>query len=367
MAEDPHLRYEAAWHLARNAERTKFDQLLDADDENLRLAGLIALDIALYESWDGLPSGPDVKAIALDTLTKRLADPGSLDAELLLDIVSSIPQPAIADSLQRLVARPDAPVAVKARGLLILRSMSGGVSDELLETAGRHLLEAAEKGEVQLRSNSDWLLLLKLMETGEPNDFAMGQIASLSGHGDTQVRAAALSLARNFGHASAPIAATLWQRLLDTKHPVDRRLEIIGTLTAIEPQPNAEHWQRLLADPNPTVRADAIRSWRAFADNSSLVEILVGESPKLVEQEPAIQGDLAAVLRHLKAGDAIARKLPQPETDKQKLAAATLAAIEAMPKERKQTARLLGRRVFERSACVQCHTTGSENTPRARR
>jgi putative membrane-bound dehydrogenase-like protein len=364
-ADDLHLRYEAAWHLARHAESVTFDQLLNADDVSLRLTGLIALDIALYESRDGLPNGPDVKSFALQTLTKRLADPGPLDAELLLDIVSTNPNPATVDGLRQLIARPDAPVAIKARGLLTLRALSGGVSDELLLAAGKHLLEAAEKGEVQLHSNADWLLLLKLMEAGEPSDFTVRQIASLSGHGDAPVRAAALSLARKFGPAAAPITGTLWQRLLDPKHPVDRRLEIIGTLTAIEPEPNAEHWQRLLADPNSAIRADAIRSWRAFAENSALVEILLRESPALIQQDPEVKGDLAAVLRHLKTGEAIARNLPQPETDKQKLAEETTAAIESMSPDRSKTAHLLGRRVFERSACVKCHTTVSENTPRA--
>lgn len=364
-ADDPHLRYEAAWHLARNAEKTTFDQLLDSNDENLQLTGLIALDIALYEPWDGSPNGAELTGFGLDTLTRRLANPESLDAGLLLDIVSTNRNPAIADGLRQLIARNDAPVAIKARSLLVLRSLSGGVSDELLETAGKHLLEAAERGEVRLQANSDWLLLLKLMDTGKPNDFAVRQIASLSGHGDRQVRVAALSLARKFGHAAAPVASTLWQRLLNPKHPVDRRLEIIGTLTAIEPKPNVEHWQRLLADPNPTVQADAIRSWRAFAGNSELVEILLTASPPMIEQDASLRGDLSAVLRHLKAGDEITRSLPQPNNDKQKLAAETRTAIDSMPEQRRKTAHLLGRRVFERSACVKCHTTISENTPRA--
>ena len=363
-SEDQHLRYEAAWHLARNADSATFDQLLETDDENLQLAGLIALDIALYEPWDEVPPRPAVKSFAVGSLVKWLANPGPLDANLLLDIVNTNPNPALADGVRKLIAR-DAPVAIKARGLLTLRSLAGGASDALLERAGKDLLEAAEKGEVKLQSSSDWLLLLKLMETSEPSEFALREIASLSGHGDAQVRAAALSLARKFGHFSAPIADMLWQRLLDTNHPVDRRLEIIGTLTAIEPEPDAKQWQRLLADPNPAVRADAIRSWRAFTDNASFAAILVSESPKVIEQDPAIKGDLAAVLRHLKTGDAIAKNLPQPETDKQKLAEATMAAIESMSEDRKKTAHLLGRRVFERSACVKCHTTVSENTPRA--
>ncbi|MFT5525595.1 MAG: putative membrane-bound dehydrogenase-like protein, partial [Pirellulaceae bacterium] len=364
-SEDPHLRYEAAWHLARNADRTTFDQLLSSNDENIQLTGLIAIDIALYETWENEPNGTATKSFAQETLNKRLANPGSLDSELLLDIVSTNLSPAAVDGLRQLIAREDAPVAIKARGLLTLRALPGGVSDKLLETAGKHLLEAAESGQIQLRSNSDWLLLLKLMESSEANDFTVRQISSLSGHGDAKVRGAALALARKFGHTVAPLATTLWPRLLDPKHPVERRLEIIGTLTAIESEPNAEYWQRLLADPNAAIRSDAIRSWRAFAKQPAFIEILVSESPKLIEQDAVIKGDLAAVLRHLKAGDAISRDLPGPNADKQKLSQQVTAAIESMSDEHKKTARLMGRRVFERSACVKCHTTISENTPRA--
>ena len=39
--------------------------------------------------------------------------------------------------------------------------------------------------------------------------------------------------------------------------------------------------------------------------------------------------------------------------------------LDAISEERKQTAHLLGRCVFERSACVKYHTTISQNTPRA--
>src|SRR5262249_51174954 len=43
-AADPHLRYEAAWHLAKYADESAICKLLTSDDANVRLAGLIAID-----------------------------------------------------------------------------------------------------------------------------------------------------------------------------------------------------------------------------------------------------------------------------------------------------------------------------------
>src|SRR5262249_41242892 len=53
-ANDSHLRYEAAWHLARVADAATFRKLLGHTEPNLRLAGLIALDVACYEKFDTL-------------------------------------------------------------------------------------------------------------------------------------------------------------------------------------------------------------------------------------------------------------------------------------------------------------------------
>src|SRR5262249_5567307 len=42
-AKDAHLRYEAAWHLAPLINDKALSSLLDSDDANLRLAGMIAI------------------------------------------------------------------------------------------------------------------------------------------------------------------------------------------------------------------------------------------------------------------------------------------------------------------------------------
>ena len=114
-------------------------------DENVRLAGLIAIDVACYDGFDSKPS-------AVAVLNQRLAALGELDLSLLIDIVTSNPGADAVDGLRRLLAVPDAPVTAKTQVLLVLRSQPGGLSDELLKAAGRHLLEAVDAGEMQLKS-----------------------------------------------------------------------------------------------------------------------------------------------------------------------------------------------------------------------
>ena len=67
-AADPHLRYEAAWHLAKHADRDAFTSLLNADDKNVHLAGLIALDVACFEAFAS-------KEAALAILAQQLENP----------------------------------------------------------------------------------------------------------------------------------------------------------------------------------------------------------------------------------------------------------------------------------------------------
>jgi hypothetical protein len=155
-ARDAHLRYEAAWHLARHADSATFTSLLAGTEEE-RLAGLIALDVACYED---LPSKP----AALEVLARALEEPGKTDPDLLLTLAQLNGDKAVLAVLEKLVMRPDLPPAVTARALLVLRARAGGVALGVLTAAGKRFLEAVEKGSVRLASASDQMLLLQLLE-----------------------------------------------------------------------------------------------------------------------------------------------------------------------------------------------------------
>src|SRR6185436_16123942 len=79
-AKDDHLRYEAAWHLAKHADDAAFDRLLASAEEAQRLAGMIAIDIACFEGFATKPT-------ALAALNKALTQPGrTTEYDLLLTL-----------------------------------------------------------------------------------------------------------------------------------------------------------------------------------------------------------------------------------------------------------------------------------------
>ena len=71
-AENEFLRYESAWYIAKNADAGFLSKMLASENANVRLAGLIAIDVAGYEDF---PSKPQ----AMLALGKAVENPGLLD------------------------------------------------------------------------------------------------------------------------------------------------------------------------------------------------------------------------------------------------------------------------------------------------
>lgn len=359
-ARDAHLRYEAAWHLAHYADTATFKQLLQQSSEEERLAGLIALDIACYED---LPS----KAAALEVLAGALEKPGKLDLELLLSLAQLHADKAVLAVLEKLVLRSDQPAAVTARALLVLRSRAGGVPRGVIAAAGKRFLEAVEKGSVKLTSTSDQMLLLQLLESEGPTPFAVKQLGGIL-TGKQPARSAALDVARKFGPAAAPLADRLWPSVLDGKAKVEERIEVLGTLARIEAaKPNKARWEQLLADSSLPVRTEALRDWRLFKGQPEMTAALVSRAAGLMEKDASLAGDLGAVLQHFGGEESTVKKLglPDPIVDKNRLTEQAAAALARLAPADRPARAALGRQVFERTGCVKCHTTVTENTPLA--
>jgi quinoprotein glucose dehydrogenase len=361
-AEDAHLRYEAAWHLAKVMDAETLRKLLAAPREPLRLAGLIALDVACYEK---VPT----KALALETLAGALRESSNpADTELLLTLaqLNGGKDKAVVASLEKLLGREDVPPAVTARALLVLRSQ-GAEASRLTAAVGKRFLEAVDKGTVRLAAPSDQLLLLEVLESEGPSAVALRQLEAHLTSGQPAVRAAAHALARKFETKAAPLAAKAWPRVLDIRANPETRIELMATLARIETPPSAAKWEKLLADPDATVRIEALRDWRAFKGQPDMTTLLVGCSADLLEKDKSLKDDLGAVLRHLEADAAAIGKLglPAPADDKNALAGQTLAALAALAPQERPRRVLLGRQVFERTGCVKCHTTVTQNTPLA--
>src|SRR5262249_27667395 len=202
-AGDPHLRYEAAWHLAKHADAEALRQLFASDDADVRLAGLIAIDVACFEEFP-------TRKMALAALGKALGEPGKLDHALLLTLAGLNGDASLVPALEKLVAREDVPVATTAKALLVLKAKSGGLSKGLGPAAGKRLVAAVETGALRIASPADQLVLFEFLEAEGPTPFALKQIAGQFRSGHAALREAAHVLARNFGPKGAPLADSLW-------------------------------------------------------------------------------------------------------------------------------------------------------------
>lgn len=358
-AADAHLRYEAAWHLARTADAASLQRVLASDDANVRLAGLIALDVALYEKFDTADA-------ALQSLLAALADPRQLDLQLVLEIARLNRSAEMAAPLQALLARTDATPAMTGQALLLLRSIPGQGSAQIGEAAAQRFLAAVAAGEVSLKSSDDVLTMLRLLPSSQPSAFALQSVQARLNDNNTAVREQAHALARGYGRSAASLAPTIWSRLLgSSKTPLADRLALLTTLLEIEAEPDAERWSQLWNDPDAGLVADAVRSFRRFADRPDQMPAqakrLLAAAPELLKKHPDLSEDLSLALVALKADglEVAMLKLAVPSATVEARRAATLAGAVT------PHGAALGRRVFERAGCVKCHTTVSDVTLRA--
>jgi len=348
-AHDAHLRYEGAWHLAKVAKSPgTFQALLLSEDEAARLAGMISIDVACFENF---PS----KAHALSALAKALESPGKLDIGLLLTLVQFHGDKSVLPALEKLIARDDLPAAVTAKALLVLKNKAGGFSKSLSAAAGKRLIEAVQKGTIRITAPAEQLVFLEFLESEGPTQFALKQIAQQIQGGHPSVRPAAHALARRFGAKSTSLAGSLWPSVFNPRLAKEDVAEMLTTLANIESQPDKGNWQKLLAGNDPLRRTEAVRWFRQFKGKPEIIELLVQQSPDLVKKDSGLKEDLDVVFCHLEGK-------PDPNIDKAELTKHTLAALAAFsPAERKVHA-IMGRQVFERSACTKCHTTVTQNT-----
>lgn len=350
-AKDEHLRYEAAWHFARQADQESFAKLLRSNDEHLRLAGMIAIDIACYENLE-------TKADALAVLARALENSGKADLDLLLTLAQLDGDSSLTPALTKLLARDDLPAAATARTIMVLRA-KGGLSKNVDAGVGKRLIEAVAKGTVRASTPAEQLTILEFLDAEGPTDFAIKHLAGQLRAKQAEVREAAHVVARKFGGKGSALAGPLWSAVLDPKTKSDEAIELLSTLARIEARPDAERWQKLLGHADPLRRTEAVRWWRAFKGKDGMADVLVQHVPALLKDDE-LRDDLHTVLRHLETSS-----VPMPEVDKPALTQHTVKSLASLPAAQMQMRALLGRQVFERTGCTQCHTTATQTTPLA--
>jgi putative heme-binding domain-containing protein len=357
-AADVHLRYAAAWQLAKVADVGALRKLVRADDANLRLAGLIAIDVACYESHS-------TKDAALAVLSELLDDPTPGEWGLPLTLARLNKAPALSAALEKLGAREDVPADVTAQTILALRAQGGAAAARLGKAAARRFLTAVESGKVQVAQPSEQLLLLELLAAEEPTGFALRTVQSRLTDRNGSLREKAHAVARGYGSKAAALVPVLRARILDAnpQTSLEERLQHVATLAAVDSQPDAAEWTRLLLDSEAAVSRDVLRSWRTFEGNGTMTAALTSAAPKVATRAGDWSDELRAALTHLKAADAVASlKLPAAEYDTADEPALRSHLLSAKADTHGS---LLGRRVFERAGCVKCHTTVNENALRA--
>jgi quinoprotein glucose dehydrogenase len=359
-ADDEHLRYEAAWHLGKHADLDSLNRVLSSDKENVRLAGLIALDVACYEN---MPTKP----VALTALAGALENLGKVDHGLLLTVAQLNGDASIIPSLEKLVSRDDLPLATTARAILVLKAKAGGLSKAISAGAGKRLIEAVEKGTLSIATPNDHLVLFEFLESEGPTPFALKQVASQLRSNQATLRQAAHSLARKFGSKGAMLADPLWAGVFSPTAKMEEAIDHLATLVRVEEQPRKENWEKLLASPQPVLRTEAIRWWRTFKGKAEMVDLLARRAPELIKEDGDVREDLATVLQHLEVspGSVQGLNLPAVSKDKAALTKYALASLAELSATEKQKRALLGQQVFDRSACTKCHTTATQTTPLA--
>jgi putative heme-binding domain-containing protein len=343
---DRHLRYETAWHLAKYSDEKAITKLITSDDAEVRLAGLIAIDVACFENTTS-------KQAALAALGKALETPGKLDHQLLLTVAQLDGDASIVPALEKLISRDDLPAATIARAVLVLKAKSGGslASSKLSAAAGKRLIEAVEKGSLRIASPADQLVLLEFLEAEGPTLFALKQIGGQLQSTNKELRLAAHTLARRFGPKASELADGLWPRVLNPKTKFEDAIEALSTLARVEQSPTTDRWARMLEHEDPYVRMETVRWWRHFKDREKFAKVIIDAIPHLRQKDPRIEDDLKTMVS---SG-------PDKST-KDTLAKYALKELADMPAADRPKRAAMGQQVFERNACTKCHTTATATT-----
>lgn len=340
VVEDPHLRYELAWHWAKHADANAFNGFDSVQYPEVRLAGLIALDIALYE---GFPAKEHARA----ALLKYLAEPGKLDVGLLLDLALLHPDQAMIPSVQKLLEQPKLTSANIAEASKLLRTLAG--RDKSVKNPWLELLKS---GKATLAGPEDKQTALLLLPDEGPSALGVDLLGKLIADGDLKkVVLPAAAVARSWEGKAAGLADQVWKQLSNPKLALDARIELAGTLAAIDPKPDVKRWQELLKSADPALAREIVRDFRRLPKEKSFSEVLAAQAPELVKLDPSLKHDLALSLTIL--GEASPRPELGPVTfDLKDYRDFGRKAFSRQPSAEQLS---LGRMTFERANCAKCH------------
>lgn len=340
-ADDPHLRYEAARHFAKHADEDAFQQIMAAESKNQLLAGLIAIDIALYEQ---LPT----KDLAKKALLDVFSHPEKFDITLLIDLATLHPDPAMIPTVQKYLEQPNLQPNEIAEASKLLRTLAGpnkGIKNPWLEFV--------KSGKIPLTNPEDRKTILKLLPDEGPTTFALDVLKKLLADSDLKgIVLPAAAIARSWEGKAASAVDVFWKQVGNSKLPLDVRIELAGTLAAVEPfSPDMKRWQDLIANAEPALAREIIRDFRRFPKVAANSSVLISQVPSLIKKDESLKHDLALSLFIL--GDSSEKpELGTAIRDPKEYREVGTRNFKAKPSAEQLS---LGRMAFERANCAKCH------------
>ncbi len=356
------LRFVAALEVAHHGEQEHFNALLADANADVRLAGLIALDEAFYESSMGFqphstgrtdeltaanPAAPGDPALrARSVLAQLIAAPGRLDVADLLDLARRWPHADLKQAVGKIVNDRLCVTGVSAsdfaQGVETLKRMELPTRNAHLDLARNRILTTAspimDAGIV-----TEKLGLLCVMEAGDARATDLSILKRLMADRDPAVRTKAYTLLAK-RHVNADAAELCSALALDQGVGLDQRLDALPWMAELEKTPNRANWTELLRSSQLDLALASLRSLQRCGDRSTARDLLEHAAGDLRKRHgAAVEDDLAFVAAALD-GKALA------SVDKATLRQEVLARSSTGSPER-------GRLVFRTRACSTCHTT----------
>jgi putative heme-binding domain-containing protein len=361
------LRFTAALEIARFGQEEHFATLLADDDSDMRLAGLIALDEAFYESSKGFktPSaelaqntnespaeGVAPALTARKVLARFIAEPGALEPAALLELARRWPhaslQNAVEEIVQTRLTAAEVTPSEFAHGLDALVRLELPTNHAEILAARSRLLDGAIENSAltkEISQASEKLALLEVLAVGDARteDLRLLKRFMLDENADVRAKAGSLIGARHVGDATA---VTFCRDLASNESAsLGQRLDSLVTLTKLEKTPDRGNWEPLLLSSRQEVVLAALRGLQNGADRAAALHLIENAAERVRNQHgAAVQEDLAFTIAVL-SGRTVAG------ADKTTLRGQALESGSAGSPE-------LGRFVFQTRGCYACHVTG---------
>ena len=233
VAADPLLRYEAAVKHAPIADSASFANLVADADPEVRTAGLILLDIIL---WEDLPNAD--AAIAYIK--------ANLDNSDIQELAKHHNRGDIAAALREKTQPPPDLAALRKSGVKVTAAAQ---IHRIIDVLGP-----------------------------DDADIATALIGQHIDHGDQTVRERIEDLARQTGTAASAATPELWDAFRKAKK--DERLRVLSAIESVQTEPDAKAWTRLLVHKDKTLAEAALRAWRKMPSlKTNLVDAELPDSP----------------------------------------------------------------------------------------